>query len=296
MSRLATQLYIKLQGREMRYQMVSLLVIFVLVHALYEVWIRPVAGHTLQLIAESKTAESTDENASSQEMTPPLPGRIAVVLKDYEQEVCMVAMFWAFGIMLFKFGALRHARMLFQLKGRKGHGNFLETVPTDIILPETKDWDQYQERLDDVKNLGFGTTTLYKISSSCIDRFFTTGHVPEAAIAAQQVSEIEAERQESGLSIVRYLIWFIPSLGFIGTVRGIGAALGQAEEAVQGNIGPVTESLGVAFNSTLVALVISVFVMFFLHRLQEAQEALVLDAQEFCNQNLLRCMRGKGSS
>ena len=293
---LTGRLYLKFQGRETSYQMVSLLVVFLLVHVLYVVWVRPIAGHALQLTAESQATESADKNAASQEMTPSLPGRIAVVLKDYEQEVCVIAMLWAFCIMLFKFGALRHARTLFQIKGSKGHGNFLETTVSDIIFPKTEDWDLYQERLDTVKDLGFGTTALYKVCASCIERFFTTGHVPEAAIAMQQASEIEAERQESGLSIVRYLIWFIPSIGFIGTVRGIGAALGQAEQAVQGNIAPVTESLGVAFNSTLVALVISVFVMFFLHRLQEAQESLVLDAQEFCNQNLLRCMRGRDSA
>ena len=57
--------------------------------------------------------------------------------------------------------------------------------------------------------------------------------------------------------MVRYITWAIPSIGFIGTVRGISLALGQAHEAVQGDILGVTLSLGVAFNSTFVALIIS---------------------------------------
>ena len=68
--------------------------------------------------------------------------------------------------------------------------------------------------------------------------------------------------------MVRYIIWAIPSIGFIGTVRGIGEALSQAHIAVQGDIASMTASLGVAFNSTFVALAVSIFLMFFLHQLQ----------------------------
>ena len=59
--------------------------------------------------------------------------------------------------------------------------------------------------------------------------------------------------------MIRYISWAIPSIGFIGTVRGIGEALAQADKAVQGDIAGVTQSLGVAFNSTFIALLISIF-------------------------------------
>ncbi len=36
--------------------------------------------------------------------------------------------------------------------------------------------------------------------------------------------------------MIRYISWAIPSIGFIGTVRGIGEALAQADKAVQGDI------------------------------------------------------------
>ena len=87
--------------------------------------------------------------------------------------------------------------------------------------------------------------------------------------------------------MVRYIIWAIPSIGFIGTVRGIGEALGQAHKAVEGDILGVTLSLGVAFNSTFVALIISIFIMFLMHQLQLLQERLVLDSQRYCDVSLL---------
>ena len=88
--------------------------------------------------------------------------------------------------------------------------------------------------------------------------------------------------------MIRYVIWAIPSIGFIGTVRGIGEALGQAHRAVEGDIVGVTVSLGVAFNSTFIALIISIFIMFLMHQLQLMQERLVLDTQHYCDVNLLR--------
>jgi len=91
--------------------------------------------------------------------------------------------------------------------------------------------------------------------------------------------------------MVRYIAWAIPSIGFIGTVRGIGEALSQAHKAVQGDIAGVTASLGVAFNSTFIALVISIFLMFIVHQLQLAQERLVLDSHDYCDNSLIRHLK-----
>ncbi|MFT7266945.1 MAG: biopolymer transport protein ExbB/TolQ, partial [Porticoccus sp.] len=99
------------------------------------------------------------------------------------------------------------------------------------------------------------------------------------------------DRLDSELSMVRYIAWAIPSIGFIGTVRGIGEALSQAHKAVEGDIAGVTASLGVAFNSTFIALVISIFLMFIVHQLQLAQERLVLDTHNYCDNNLVRRLK-----
>ena len=89
----------------------------------------------------------------------------------------------------------------------------------------------------------------------------------------------------------RYITWFFPSIGSIGTVRGIGAALGQAQEAMEGNIAGVSSSLGLAFNSACTALLISMVGMFFMHQLQLIQERLVLDSQAYCENKLLRFLK-----
>jgi biopolymer transport protein ExbB/TolQ len=60
---------------------------------------------------------------------------------------------------------------------------------------------------------------------------------------------------------------------------------------VQGDITGVTQNLGVAFNSTFIALVISIVLMFFIHQLQLMQERLVLDSQSYCDQHLISRLR-----
>ena len=88
--------------------------------------------------------------------------------------------------------------------------------------------------------------------------------------------------------MIRYILWAIPSIGFIGTVRGIGDALGSANKAVSGDISAVTESLGVAFNSTLIALLLSILLMFLVHQLQLLQERLTFESEDYLDEHLIR--------
>ena len=67
--------------------------------------------------------------------------------------------------------------------------------------------------------------------------------------------------------------------------------MGQAHEAVAGNISGVASSLGVAFNSTFIALLISIVLMFFMHQLQLMQERLVLDTQDYCDRKFVRFLK-----
>ena len=55
-----------------------------------------------------------------------------------------------------------------------------------------------------------------------LERYHITGSVPEATETMMGRIEVASEQQESELSMLRYLVWAIPSIGFIGTVRGSG--------------------------------------------------------------------------
>ena len=77
---------------ELVYQVFSLLIAFILVHALYVTLIRPQANAFLE--QEAANAAANPEYVQQRSFY--------VVIKDYEQETCFVLMFWAFAILGFK--------------------------------------------------------------------------------------------------------------------------------------------------------------------------------------------------
>ena len=56
-------------------------------------------------------------------------------------------------------------------------------------------------------------------------RYSQTHNVQNVSDSISNSLEMLSIKQDSENSIIRYLIWAIPSVGFIGTVRGIGGAL-----------------------------------------------------------------------
>lgn len=253
---------------EFLYQLFALILALIFVHAVYVTVIRPQADALLQEQQARQDAGEAYEVKRS----------IYLVLKDYEQEACFILALWVLAIMGLKTRNLLHERRLLDQ-------SLLDLTPGISILPE--DARQYSRPLqllpaDEREYL------LPRALLTALQRFGSTRNIQDVSSAVKEVCETESDRLYSELSMIRYIIWAIPSIGFIGTVRGIGEALGQAYKAVQGDIVGVTVSLGVAFNSTLVALLISIFIMFLMHQIQLMQERLVLDTQNYCDVNLIR--------
>ncbi|HDY81491.1 MAG TPA: MotA/TolQ/ExbB proton channel family protein, partial [Halieaceae bacterium] len=201
-----------------------------------------------------------------------------VVIRDFEQEACLILMIWALAIMGYKGrGAMKEQELLDR--------RLLDIPEGTSVLPEdAREYSRSLEALPDKEQDYLLPRTLL----SALQRFATTGSIQAVSDTIKESCEVESDRLDSEMSMVRYIAWAIPSIGFIGTVRGIGAALGQAHKAVEGDISGVTVSLGVAFNSTFVALVLSIIIMFCLHQLQLSQERLVLDCQRYADKRLLR--------
>jgi len=120
---------------------------------------------------------------------------------------------------------------------------------------------------------------------------------PEVANMLASQSEIDATAVETSYTLLNVFIWAIPILGFIGTVIGISAAVGgfsgsleQAQDisVLKESLNNVTGGLATAFDTTLVALVMSMLVMFPSRSLQKSEEDLLNWVDEYCNENLLK--------
>lgn len=96
-----------------------------------------------------------------------------------------------------------------------------------------------------------------------------------------------ADERAANLNFVKYLLWAIPTIGFVGTVVGIGDALSEtvgvesidaAEAAIAKSI--VASSIGVAFDTTLVALLLSLFAMLAYHITVQLEELTLTTAKQ----------------
>lgn len=89
---------------------------------------------------------------------------------------------------------------------------------------------------------------------------------------------------------LKYLIWLIPSLGFMGTVYGIGLAVSQLGSGSLDDPDLLTNmaaSLGVAFNTTLLALILSVILQFLTQHFETEEENIVNNYTKYIMDNLL---------
>lgn len=232
-----------------------LIACFTMVQLLYATVVRPIAETALQV-------------QSSGAITS-----IWVILKDLEQQICITLMIFCVFLMLYKLWKLVGEEAIYTRDFLSEHD---KSQPIDV-----------ERALRELESSMFSENPAMATWINCIRRFKNTQNVQHAADAIRASVESLAIQLESGNNMIRYIIWAIPSIGFVGTVRGIGQALAQADAALAGDISGMTASLGVAFNSTLVALFISLVLMFFMHLLNSRQDAMVIRTQASCEQNLL---------
>ena len=184
---------------EFVFQLFALIIAIIIVHAFYVTVVRPNAAQIIEQQAIALKAE---------------PGRVRerrvwVLIKDMEQEACFVLMFWALAIMGYK---------SVQVIGERGLLD-VDLVPVADgmrILPEdTREYTRPIQALpESTQNCLLPRTLL-----SALQRFASTRNVQDVSEAVKSVCDSESDRLDSELSMVRYIAWAIPSIGFIGTVR-----------------------------------------------------------------------------
>ncbi|MGQ0530087.1 MAG: MotA/TolQ/ExbB proton channel family protein [Panacagrimonas sp.] len=253
---------------EFVFQIFALVIAAVIVHAAYLSVVRPRAAAVLE-------EQKLQSEANPEYVSEP---NVWVILKDYEQELEIILTLWGLAIIGYKFRNLNAERRLFD-------ANLVAVADGESILPEdARGHARAVEALDPENR----ERLVPQLFLAALNRFRMTRSIQDASDEVGRTSMSYGDRLDSELALVRYVAWAIPSIGFIGTVRGIGQAMGQANRALEGDLSGVTESLGTAFNSTLVALLLSIVLMFLLYQLQQLQERMVLDAQRLCERRLIQ--------
>lgn len=255
------------------YSVATLFLCIIVVQAVYALHVRP---HAEAIIAERNAIMQSHSTKA-----PPSLRSIYVILHDYEAETAIILGCWAFCLIAFHGRAVRRERALLER-------DFLHLAEGQVLLAEdVRTYSRPIEALPAEEQNRFLPRTL----SVALNRFGATRSVQDAASAVIGECEFESSRLNADLSMVRFVVWAIPAVGFVGTVRGIGQALQEAQRALTGDISGVTLGLGITFNCTLVALTFCIAVMFWLHQLQQAQDQLVLDTKTYVDRRLIRNLR-----
>jgi biopolymer transport protein ExbB/TolQ len=253
--------------RDRASKLAILVVIALVIQLVFAAFVRP-------------TAEEwrTEQRAIAARTPGYVPQRsIWVIIQDPEQEATIIVAIWAIFLVALRFRELRQQRNLL------GAG-YMKLDPGIVILPsDAREYLRQFEQLPPVQR----DSVLPRVLAAALKRFGATGNVQDASQTVHNVCESESNRLDAELAILRFSVWVTPALGFVGTVRGIGLALQGAELAVKGDTAAVTGGLGISFNSTLVALTLSILLMYLLHEVQLAQERLVLDSENYADEELI---------
>ncbi len=196
-----------------------------------------------------------------------------VINGGYIQTLTYLAFFWSWFEVREKLIVIARERKAFKM-------NLIPTGEKIVFMPSDINTLKF-------KLIEFEKKDKYILSDllkKACTKFHTSKSLSELIDIVSIQIEVSQEKAEGDQSIIRYLTWVIPSIGFVGTVLGISQALIVANS---GDMDKITSLLGVAFDTTLIALILSIIIMWFVHKLQEETDRYHSDLKEFVIDNLI---------
>jgi biopolymer transport protein ExbB/TolQ len=201
--------------------------------------------------------------------------RLTRMLLGPEQIACYCCFAWAAFILVGRYSELRRQRRAFGL-------HLLSTDAGVCILPE--DARLLQRKVEQTARGGpYVLVTMIRLA---LGKYAVSRSGRDVSETIRTQADVDLGRLVSSMATVHYLAWAIPAIGFLGTVRGLAWSM-SVDKGIPNFIQTVTQHLNVAFDCTLVALALSLVLMFLVHTVQRDEEALVLDCQQYCLEHLV---------
>ena len=95
-----------------------------------------------------------------------------------------------------------------------------------------------------------------------LDFVTRTGKADDLEDHLKYLADVDGARAHASYGLVRFIVWAIPIMGFLGTVIGITVAIATLSPTELENISGVVAGLGTAFDTTATALALSMVLMF----------------------------------
>jgi biopolymer transport protein ExbB/TolQ len=126
------------------------------------------------------------------------------------------------------------------------------------------------------------------------------GNISDVGDILRSYNEQDMESVETSYSLLNGFLWSIPVLGFIGTVEGLSHAIGNFGNvlasgadmtALTSSLQGVTGGLAIAFETTLIALVLALALQLLATTLKKSEDELLLACSEYCTTNIVSRLR-----
>ena len=113
-----------------------------------------------------------------------------------------------------------------------------------------------------------------------IDLVVRTGSADTLEDHLKYLSDLDAARAAQSYGLVRFVIWAIPIMGFLGTVIGITDAIACLSPSQLDNMTGVVAGLGTAFDTTAIALGLSMVLMLLQFIVDRSEQGLLGEVDE----------------
>jgi hypothetical protein len=206
--------------------------------------------------------------------------RVGRLFLGFPQIASYACFTWAAFILGGRYLEVRRQRRAFRL-------DLLSTEVGTCILPEDA---RLLQRQVEQRSARGGPYILSNMIRLALGKYATSRSGRDVSETVRMQADVDLGRLVSSMATVHYLAWAIPAIGFLGTVLGLAESLtwgGKTDRALPEFIAGATEHLNFAFDCTLVALALSLVLMFLLHSVQRDEEALVIDCQQYCLEHLV---------
>lgn len=110
---------------------------------------------------------------------------------------------------------------------------------------------------------------------SALEYVQKTGSADSIESHLKYLSDVDANRAASSGGLVRFVIWAIPIMGFLGTVIGLTVAIAELSPTQIENISGVVAGLGTAFDTTATALGLAMILMFMQFLADQFEQSLL---------------------
>ena len=122
------------------------------------------------------------------------------------------------------------------------------------------------------------------------------GRVSDVDDMLRSIAERDESAHETSFGLLNGFLWAIPVLGFIGTVLGLGLSIASFSSllssqsdmsGIVASLKEVTGGLSTAFDTTLLALVIALFLQLWMTIQKSNEERFLDDCSDYCMKQIV---------